>query len=74
MAISRTLRRPGRQRADKPDPVDIQVGSRVRLRLAVHGLTDAAQAVRATLLQTFERDGTTKPVCIATSILHLGTA
>ena len=52
----------------------VPAGSRVRLRLAVHGLTDAAEAVRATLLQTFERDGTTKPVCIATSILHLGTA
>ena len=52
----------------------VPVGSRVRMRLAVHGLTDAAQAVRATLLQTFERDGTAKPVCIATSILHLGTA
>jgi len=32
MAVSRTLRRPGRQKSDKPDPVDVRVGARVRLR------------------------------------------
>jgi transcriptional regulator with XRE-family HTH domain len=39
MAISRPLRRPGRQKADKPNPIDVQVGSRVRLRRNMLGLS-----------------------------------
>lgn len=39
MAISRPVRRPGRRRSDKPNPVDVQVGSRVRLRRNMLGLS-----------------------------------
>src|ERR1700692_3691298 len=39
MAITRPARRPTRQKADKPNPVDVQVGSRVRLRRNMLGLS-----------------------------------
>lgn len=32
MALSRPLRRPGRRKTDKPNPIDVHVGSRIRLR------------------------------------------
>jgi transcriptional regulator with XRE-family HTH domain len=32
MAITRLLRRPGRRKSDRPHPIDVHVGSRVRLR------------------------------------------
>ncbi|MBV9862005.1 MAG: helix-turn-helix transcriptional regulator [Alphaproteobacteria bacterium] len=32
-------RRPGRRKADKPDPIDVHVGSRVRLRRTMLGLS-----------------------------------
>jgi transcriptional regulator with XRE-family HTH domain len=39
MAITRQARRPSRQRSDKPNPIDVQVGSRVRLRRNMLGLS-----------------------------------
>jgi len=39
MVVSRSRRRPGRQKSEKPNPVDIQVGSRVRLRRKMLGLS-----------------------------------
>src|SRR5947207_14746212 len=39
MAISRPVRRSGRRKSDGPNPVDIQVGSRVRLRRNMLGLS-----------------------------------
>src|SRR6266487_6017918 len=39
MAISRQARRPSRQKSDKPNPIDVQVGSRVRLRRNMLGLS-----------------------------------
>src|ERR1700688_2265482 len=39
MAISRPVGRPGRQKSDKPTPIDVQVGSRVRLRRNMLGLS-----------------------------------
>jgi transcriptional regulator with XRE-family HTH domain len=39
MAISRSERRPSRQKSDKPNPIDVQVGSRVRLRRNMLGLS-----------------------------------
>ena len=39
MAISRSGRRPSRQKSDKPNPIDVQVGSRVRLRRNMLGLS-----------------------------------
>ncbi|HZK91454.1 MAG TPA: helix-turn-helix transcriptional regulator [Stellaceae bacterium] len=39
MAITRTPRRPGRQKSDRPHPIDVHVGSRVRLRRNMLGLS-----------------------------------
>jgi transcriptional regulator with XRE-family HTH domain len=39
MVLSRQIQRPGRRKSDKPDPVDVQVGSRVRLRRKMLGLS-----------------------------------
>ncbi len=39
MAISRPARRPGRTRGDKPNPIDVHVGSRVRLRRNMLGMS-----------------------------------
>ena len=39
MAISRPVGRPSRQKSDKPNPIDVQVGSRVRLRRNMLGLS-----------------------------------
>lgn len=39
MAISRPVRRPGRPKSEKPNPIDVQVGSRVRLRRNMLGLS-----------------------------------
>src|SRR5438046_4002066 len=39
MAISRPVRRPGRLKAERPNPIDVQVGSRVRLRRNMLGLS-----------------------------------
>src|SRR5712691_11815055 len=39
MAISRQARRPSRQKSDRPNPIDVQVGSRVRLRRNMLGLS-----------------------------------
>jgi transcriptional regulator with XRE-family HTH domain len=39
MAISQPVRRPGRPKSEKPNPIDVQVGSRVRLRRNMLGLS-----------------------------------
>ena len=39
MATTRRIGRPGRRKADKPDPVDVQVGARVRLRRNMLGMS-----------------------------------
>src|SRR2546429_2482998 len=39
MAMHQQTRRPGRQRGDKPNPIDVHVGSRVRLRRNMLGLS-----------------------------------
>src|SRR5213592_3191219 len=59
MAISRTLRRPGRQKSDKPNPIDVQVGARVRLRRNMLGLSQEklGEAIGLTFqqVQKYER-------------------
>ena len=59
MATTRTLRRPGRQKADKPNPIDVQVGSRVRLRRNMLGLSQEklGEAIGLTFqqVQKYER-------------------
>ena len=39
MAITRQARRPGRRKSEKPNPIDVHVGSRVRLRRNMLGLS-----------------------------------
>src|SRR6185437_5430682 len=59
MAISRPVGRPGRQKADKPNPIDVQVGSRVRLRRNMLGLSQEklGEAIGLTFqqVQKYER-------------------
>jgi transcriptional regulator with XRE-family HTH domain len=59
MVTTRTLRRPGRQKADKPNPIDVQVGSRVRLRRNMLGLSQEklGEAIGLTFqqVQKYER-------------------
>ena len=59
MATRGTQRRPGRPRADKPNPIDVQVGSRVRLRRNMLGLSQEklGEAIGLTFqqVQKYER-------------------
>jgi transcriptional regulator with XRE-family HTH domain len=59
MAITRTLRRPGRRKSDKPNPIDVHVGSRVRLRRNMLGLSQEklGEAIGLTFqqVQKYER-------------------
>ena len=59
MAISRSVRRPGRQKSEKPNPIDVQVGSRVRLRRNMLGLSQEklGEAIGLTFqqVQKYER-------------------
>jgi transcriptional regulator with XRE-family HTH domain len=59
MAISRPVGRPGRQKSDKPNPIDVQVGSRVRLRRNMLGFSQEklGEAIGLTFqqVQKYER-------------------
>jgi transcriptional regulator with XRE-family HTH domain len=59
MAMSRVPRRPGRRKSDKPNPVDVHVGSRVRLRRNMLGLSQEklGEAIGLTFqqVQKYER-------------------
>ena len=59
MAMQRQARRPGRRKGDKPNPIDIHVGSRVRLRRNMLGLSQEklGEAIRLTFqqVQKYER-------------------
>src|SRR5215469_5100458 len=59
MATSRTPRRPGRRKAEHPNPVDVHVGSRVRLRRNMLGLSQEklGEAIGLTFqqVQKYER-------------------
>jgi transcriptional regulator with XRE-family HTH domain len=59
MAISRMPRRPGRRKSDGPDPIDVNVGSRVRLRRNMLGLSQEklGEAISLTFqqVQKYER-------------------
>jgi len=65
-----STRRPGRQKSEKPNPVDVQVGSRVRLRRNMLGLSQEklGEAIGLTFqqVQKYER-GTNR---IGASRLH----
>jgi|SRR5580658_1878760 transcriptional regulator with XRE-family HTH domain len=59
MANTKTLRRPGRRKSDRPHPVDVHVGSRVRLRRNMLGLSQEklGEAIGLTFqqVQKYER-------------------
>jgi transcriptional regulator with XRE-family HTH domain len=59
MAITRAPRRPGRRKSDRPNPIDIHVGSRVRLRRNMLGLSQEklGEAIGLTFqqVQKYER-------------------
>ena len=59
MALSRSPRRPGRRKTDKPNPIDVHVGSRVRLRRNMLGLSQEklGEAIGLTFqqVQKYER-------------------
>src|SRR5580658_3835618 len=62
MAMSRGGRRPGRRKSDGPNPIDIQVGARVRLRRNMLGLSQEklGEAIGLTFqqVQKYERGAT----------------
>jgi acyl dehydratase len=53
----------GMQRVRFPAP--LPVGSRVRMRIRLESLEDAEDGATSTMLLTFEREGSVKPVCVA---------
>jgi transcriptional regulator with XRE-family HTH domain len=59
MAIQQQVRRPGRRKGDKPNPIDVHVGSRVRLRRNMLGLSQEklGEAIGLTFqqVQKYER-------------------
>ena len=59
MTISQPIRRAGRQKSEHPNPIDIQVGSRVRLRRNMLGLSQEklGEAIGLTFqqVQKYER-------------------
>jgi len=59
MAMQQPARRPGRRKGDKPNPIDIHVGSRVRLRRNMLGLSQEklGEAIGLTFqqVQKYER-------------------
>ena len=59
MAAPQSTRRPGRRKGDKPNPIDVHVGSRVRLRRNMLGLSQEklGEAIGLTFqqVQKYER-------------------
>ena len=59
MPITKALRRPGRRKSDQPNPIDVHVGSRVRLRRNMLGLSQEklGEAIGLTFqqVQKYER-------------------
>ncbi|MBV8778631.1 MAG: helix-turn-helix transcriptional regulator [Alphaproteobacteria bacterium] len=59
MALTKTPRRPGRRKTDRPHPMDVHVGSRVRLRRNMLGMSQEklGEAIGLTFqqVQKYER-------------------
>jgi acyl dehydratase len=51
-------------------PAPLPVGSRVRMRSQVIDVESTEGGVQATFLQTFEREGADKPVCVAHHLMR----
>jgi acyl dehydratase len=52
-------------------PAPLPVGSRVRMRATLAGAEDVPGGVQIAIAQTFEREGTEKPVCVAEQLVRL---
>lgn len=52
-------------------PAPLPVNSRVRMRAHLSGVEDIAGGLQVTVTQTFEVDGTDKPVCVAEAVSRL---
>ena len=53
-------------------PAPVPVGSRVRADVSCAAVDDVPGGKQATYAVTFERDGGTKPVCVAELLLRYG--
>jgi acyl dehydratase len=52
-------------------PAPLPVGSRVRMRAKLAAVEDIAGGAQITIVQTFEREGEDKPVCVAESLARV---
>ena len=52
-------------------PARLPVGSRVRMRARLANVEDIAGGAQITIVQTFEREGAEKPVCVAESLARV---
>ena len=51
-------------------PAPLPVGSRVRMHALLKSIEEAGAGVTCTIVQTFEREGENKPVCVAEAMLR----
>ncbi len=54
-------------------PAPLPIGSRVRMRATLAKVDDVPGGVQFTVTQTFEREGSDKPVCVAESLARAFT-
>ena len=54
-------------------PAPLPVGSRVRMRATLTAVDEVPGGVQVTVTQTFERDGSDKPVCVAEALGRMFT-
>jgi acyl dehydratase len=52
-------------------PAPLPIGSRVRLRATLAAVQDVPGGAQITIIQTFEREGFDKPVCVAESLARV---
>jgi acyl dehydratase len=52
-------------------PAPLAVGARLRMRATLAAVTDIPGGAQITIVQTFEREGSDKPVCVAESLARV---
>jgi acyl dehydratase len=52
-------------------PAPVPVGSRVRAHVKLDTVTEVAGGIQVKIIQTFEREGHDKPVCVAEMVVRL---
>src|SRR3954447_12388873 len=55
-------------------PAPLPVGDRVRMRLKLESVDDVPGGAQVVIVQTFEREGGEKPVCVAETLSRVFTA